>query len=233
MSHHATETCTVVTAIATVAIAMQHPADIEQAGFIGLDAGAMTVGIYFDPHLEGLAMSAAELRDGLRGLEVIDDQFEIATRAPQRQRSGQFRRNDTDGVQDVAEACREKLLGFLERGHRDAASARIALRLRDLDALRRLHMRPERNAERVHPALHACDVSFHAHPVDQCGGGLDLIKSHDVDVPFNEFKPRSHGSSASSVGASSSGACAPCTSSSPTRLCQYVRKPVTAVPNMS
>jgi len=64
-----------------ITIAMQHPPDIEQARFIGLDAGTMTVSIYFDPHLEGFTMSAAEFGNGLRGLQVIDDQFEIASRS--------------------------------------------------------------------------------------------------------------------------------------------------------
>jgi hypothetical protein len=77
MGHHATKTRAMV-----FTAAMQRAPYVEQASFIGMDAGTMTVGIYFDPHLENFAMSTAELGNGLCSLQVIDDQFEIASRAP-------------------------------------------------------------------------------------------------------------------------------------------------------
>jgi len=79
----------------------------------------------------------------------------------------QLRRRHSHRVQDVGDSGREKLLGFLQRRNGDAARAGPELGPNDRQTLRRLDVRTKARAERIHPLLHALDVSLHASHVYQ------------------------------------------------------------------
>ncbi len=145
----------------------QHPADRDEPIVVGDDAGAVSIDVHFDPHFERFAVRVAECRDGLGAGHAVGDDFQVASPAAQCQCLGQPGRCHADGVDDVAEARREELLGLLERGDRDALRAGVELRAHDLLALRRLDVRPEADAERVQALLHPRDVAGHAGDIDQ------------------------------------------------------------------
>ncbi len=158
----------------------QHPAHRDEPIVIGDDAGAVSIDVHFDPHFERFAVRAAECRDGLRAGYAVGDDFQVASPAAQCQRLGQPGRRHADGVDDVADARREELLGLLERGDRDALRAGGELRAHDRLALRRLDVRPEADAERVQALLHPRDVASHAGDVDQGGRCIEGGQAHRV-----------------------------------------------------
>ena len=107
---------------------------------------------------------------GERCFHAVDDDFQIATALAQRFRLRQFRWHHTDGVENIGDACRKKLFSLFERGHRDAARARIDLALHYVNAFARFHMRPQSNSERVHAVLHGVDVGLHALRINERDG---------------------------------------------------------------
>jgi hypothetical protein len=124
----------------------------------------------------------------LRGSNVVGDDFEVATSAAKRHDLPEFAGNDTHGIQNVADAAREKLLGFLQRRHGNAASAGCELRLNDGQAFGRFHVRTKPDTQRVHPLLHPIHVVLHALRIDECsrrievGNGRHLVISGRLNV---------------------------------------------------
>jgi hypothetical protein len=86
----------------------------------------------------------------------------------------QLCRCHSDRIQDVGDSRREKLLGFLQRRNGDAARAGVELGAHDRQTLRRLDVRTEARAERMHPLLHAVDVLPHASHVYERRGRTEI-----------------------------------------------------------
>jgi hypothetical protein len=168
---------------------MQHAADVDQLGLVGLDARAMAVAVHLDHHVEGVLFGLALGDHRLRRRQRVHQDGQRASSPAQHQRPVELRRRNADGVEHVGEARVEELLRFLQRRHRDAAGAGGLLPPRDLNAFRRLDVRPQANTERGHALLHAHDIAHHARLVDQRGGGWNVGEMQGRHAS----RPSSHG----------------------------------------
>ncbi|MGL9774310.1 MAG: hypothetical protein ACR5LG_11430 [Sodalis sp. (in: enterobacteria)] len=75
----------------------------------------MTIGVYFYSDLKLLVMRAAELANLTRRRGVIDNNFQIAALATQRQYVREFAGGNINGVQNIADPGGKKHLGFFQR----------------------------------------------------------------------------------------------------------------------
>ena len=157
---------------------VQQLADGDQVGGLGLDAGAMAVGIDFDHHLEDVLLGPALGDDGFGGRRRIDQEDQGAAPPAERQRPVELLRRDADGIENVGEARGEELLGLLQGRDGDARGPRFLLATGDLDALRCLDVGAQAHAEPGHARLQAGDVACHARLVDQRGRRFDVHQRH-------------------------------------------------------
>jgi hypothetical protein len=147
--------------------------DVDQYRVLCGQAGAMAVAIDFDPHVEAYVMLLCESDDGLGALDAVGKQAEVAAFAPQGQGLGQFAWGDGHGVEHIAYAGGETMLGFLEGGHCDTAGPGGDLGVDHRQALAGLDMRAQAHAQAVHALLHALDIALHLRDVDERGGRVE------------------------------------------------------------
>ena len=188
---------------------LQHAADLDQHRVLGLHAGAMSVGIDFDHHLERVPLGDHRLGRCNR----VHQQRQRTAAATKRQGTVELVGRDADGIEDVGKTRSKELLGLLQGRNRDALSPRFLLPARDFYAFRCLNMGAQAHAQGRHARLQAGDVVRHARLVDQRGGGFDVHQLHGG-------YPSSQGSRSSSVGRSRLAAGAPSGRARPTLLCQ-------------
>src|SRR5262245_41921935 len=119
----------------------------------------MAVGIDLDHDVEDVTLPAARLDGGSRRRDGIDENLQLAAAPPERQRLVQLVRRDAHRIKDVVDSRFEEVLRLFERGNRDAARTGSKLLSHDLEALRRLDVRPEARPERVDATTHAVDVA--------------------------------------------------------------------------
>ncbi len=124
----------------------ERPADGEQLLARRIHAAAMLAAIDLDQHAVADAGGARMRGDGCRGLGVIGYDLEIDAVAAQRCGAVELRRNDPDGVEDVAEAGGGEILDLSQRRDGDAARLTRRGKPRHLGAFRGLHVRAQRDA---------------------------------------------------------------------------------------
>ncbi len=96
-------------------------------------------------------------------------------------RSILMRADDLVGHEDRPKAGIGEDLGFAELGHRDADGAGVELHPRDLRALGRLEMRPERDPGPFELSHHRGDVVFDRVEVEEEAGGVEVVGVHVAD----------------------------------------------------
>ena len=103
-----------------------------------------------------------------------------ACTTPSRSRRGtrELARHDAHGVEDVAEPAREEPLRFLEGRDGDGTRAARKRDAGDLVALRRLHMRPQVDAQRRQALAQALAIALDLPAVDDERGRFHGVQAH-------------------------------------------------------
>ena len=82
---------------------VQGAADLEQHRVLGLDAGAMAVGVDLDQTSKACAVRAAEGGDRLRRRDAVGDELQVAAaRGAAPAPAASLSRRDADRIEDVA-----------------------------------------------------------------------------------------------------------------------------------
>jgi hypothetical protein len=78
----------------------------------------------------------------------------------------------------------EEVVGFGQRGNRDASGLTGSQLARDIDVLAGLDVRSQGHAQRLKPGSHAFDISGHARRVEQQAGGDGIRFCHCRSLPM-------------------------------------------------
>ncbi len=167
--------------------AAQLGAALEQAaaegdqgrGIVGLHAGAMAIGIDLDQYGQGLRFGGAPGSDRLGLFPAVEQDGQIGAVLPaDRADPVQPARRDADAIDQVANAVTREIFGLFQgRDHGRPIRPRDRP-ARRLDALRRLEMRPERDAERRQMVAHPGQVALETRLVEQQAGGWQSVERH-------------------------------------------------------
>ena len=159
------------------AAVLQHAADRDEtAGIAGLNARAVAIAVDLDQHRKPVAGGARRGGDGLRAVEVVEEDRQIGAAAAQIEHMIELVGRDADGVQDVLEAVADEILGFLEGRYRDRPRAALGHDAGHLDALGRLEVRAQMHAEARQTAAQTHDIGLHAVSVEQEAGCLQAVE---------------------------------------------------------
>lgn len=153
---------------------MQDAADVGQGGVLGAQAAAVAVAVDLDLRRYREAGAAGGLGDGL-GLRPAVEQDAQAHAAPQEgEDARELVRGDADGVGEVGVAAVGEGLGLGEGGDGDRAGcpARVPQEGGDVEALGRLDVRAQDDAEPFRAPGEAFGIAKHPVHVDDREGGV-------------------------------------------------------------
>jgi len=145
---------------------LQHAADVGERGVTGLHAGTVAVAVDLDQCRETQAQRLPLGRHRPRGVHVVEQDLHVRATAAQIGHVVELAGRDAHGVEDVGEAVGEELLSLFERGNGDRTRPIFQRHAHDFDALGRLDVRPQRDAESGEFAAHPCEIALHLRPVE-------------------------------------------------------------------
>lgn len=155
---------------------VQDPADRHHEGVVGQEARAVAVGVDLDQGRNGVARSAGGGSDGLGLLRRVHQDGEVAPGRADRQHARELLRRDADGVEDVPHAGRREHLRLPQRGDGGGAAATGKHAPRDVHRLRRLEVRPERDAQRVEARAQPLHVPQEPALLEEEAGGGERVQ---------------------------------------------------------
>src|SRR6476469_2304834 len=116
----------------------------------------------------------------MRRLNVIEDDCHVSAVAAQRGDMIQLVRCDADGVANVRDAVRNKLLCFLQRRDGDTAGLTVEREPRDVIAFCRLDVRSERDAELGEMLMHAPKIALQLAALEYEAGCFELMQFRHI-----------------------------------------------------
>ncbi|KAG0778981.1 hypothetical protein G6F22_010905 [Rhizopus arrhizus] len=153
---------------AQAACGMQHTGDGEKMLVITrLHAGAVAVAIDLDQRGHGAALGRGTIGDRLGGFDAVDDHGQVHALAAQGEHAVQLGRRHADGIQQIGDAGRGELFGFLQRGHGGRALGARHHAAGHVDRFRRFKMRPQLHPMAGHQRVQALDIARHASFIQQ------------------------------------------------------------------
>jgi len=133
-------------------------ADRDQRAGIGCDAAPMLARVDLDQNAQRNTLGFREGSDGACRFEVVGDQLQVHAAPKQGRHALQLRRNDADGIEQVAEPGIGQAFRFGQG--RNGKAARLALdrEPRDVHRFCRLQVRAQRQAAAAHRLRHGREV---------------------------------------------------------------------------
>lgn len=151
---------------------VQDAADVDEFRGVGVEAAAVAVAVDLYLRRDGETGFAGSVGDegGLFAAVEQDAQGDAA--AQEGDDAGQLVRVDADGVRDVGVAAVGERLGLGEGGDGDRAGGVVVHQGGDVEALGRLHVRPQGDPKSVGPPPQSLDVAQGLVHVDDGEGGV-------------------------------------------------------------
>jgi hypothetical protein len=158
--------------------AVERLADLDQILEIRPQPGAPVAGVELDQHLEARAKLGRARADAARHVEVVRDNSDPGARGLKARHPSQLVERDSDPVDHVGKAVLGEILGFLERGDRDATGMARGCEPADFGGLGGLHVRSQVDAQAARARAHARDIGLQTAPVEDQGRGIQFGQLH-------------------------------------------------------
>ena len=160
--------------------AVERLADLDQHRRLRPQPGAAVAGVELDQHLEARAEPGRARADAARHLEAVGDHRDPGAPSLEARHPRQLVERDPDPVDHVGESAFGEVLGFFQRGHRNAAGMARGREPADLGGLGGLHVRPQIDAQGPGARAHARDIGLQAAAVEDQGRGIQFGQLHDL-----------------------------------------------------